>query len=165
MMVVTLAGLLLAFGMPAWGDWIGAARLGNQAQALANDLAIARSEAIKRGRRVILCRSGDGQRCADAGGWEAGWMTYIDIDGNGRPADASAVLHRTPNTETGITVRGNRPVESYVAFIGSGHARLLSGGLQMGTFTVCRPGLDAHRVVLANSGRARVEKSHDRCPS
>ena len=165
MLVVTLAGVLLVFGLPAWSDWIGAARLATQAQALANDLAIARSEAIKRGRRVILCRSGDGQSCAETGGWESGWMTYVDVDGSGRPAGASAVLQRTPTAETGITVRGNRPVEAYVAFIGSGHARLLSGGLQMGTFTLCRRGLDAQRVVLANSGRTRVEKTHDRCPS
>lgn len=163
MIALALAGLLLTLGVPAWGDWIGAAQLAGQAQLLASDLALARSEAIKRGRRVTLCRSTDGQRCADTGGWESGWLTYVDADGSGRPASGDAVLYRTPSATTGVTVRGNRPIEAYVSFLASGHARLLSGGLQMGTFTVCRPGLDAHKVVLANSGRVRVEKTHDRC--
>ena len=64
----------------------------------------------------------------------------------------------------GIEVRANRPVADYVSFTGLGHARLLNGGLQMGTFTLCRRGAPARRVVLANSGRVRVEKSRDACP-
>ena len=41
---------------------------------------------------------------------------------------------------------------------------MLNGALQMGTLTVCRSGQKALHVVLANSGRVRVEKTGDRCP-
>jgi hypothetical protein len=51
-----------------------------------------------------------------------------------------------------------------VSYTSLGHARMLSGALQMGTFVVCKPGQDALQVVLANSGRARVQPTAQRCP-
>jgi hypothetical protein len=45
-----------------------------------------------------------------------------------------------------------------------GHTRLVSGALQMGTFTVCMPGQDVIEVVLANGGRPRIQEMPARCP-
>ena len=41
---------------------------------------------------------------------------------------------------------------------------MLNGALQMGTLTVCRSGRKALDVVLANSGRARIQKTAIVCP-
>ena len=41
---------------------------------------------------------------------------------------------------------------------------MLNGALQMGTFTVCKRGRLAIDVVLANSGRARIQKTAVPCP-
>ena len=65
---------------------------------------------------------------------------------------------------SGITIRGNRPVDDYVSYTSLGSARLLNGALQMGTFTVCKSGRRAIDVVLANSGRARIQKTAVVCP-
>jgi hypothetical protein len=45
-----------------------------------------------------------------------------------------------------------------------GHARMLNGALQMGTFTVCRHGRKAIDVVLAHSGRVRIARTSAICP-
>jgi hypothetical protein len=34
----------------------------------------------------------------------------------------------------------------------------------MGTVNVCRPGLRGYDVVLANSGRTRIERTRALCP-
>ncbi len=65
---------------------------------------------------------------------------------------------------SGITIDANRPLDDYVSYTSLGHARMLNGALQMGTFTLCRSGQLALRVVLANSGRVRTEKTSARCP-
>jgi hypothetical protein len=49
---------------------------------------------------------------------------------------------------------------SYTSF---GFARTLNGALQMGTFVVCKPGQNAIKVVLANSGRARIDRTTQPC--
>ena len=77
---------------------------------------------------------------------------------------ASGLLGREPAAATGITIAGNRPVGDYISFTSLGHARRHDGALQMGTFTICRRGQDTRKVVLANSGRVRIDVTHEPCP-
>ena len=163
MIALVIAGLALAFAAPGYRDWIAAVELANHAQQLAGSMTLARSEAIKRGARVTLCRAPDGRHCADGAGWEAGWLVYVDGNRDGRNDDDEPVLRAESAAAAGIYVRANQPVADYVSFTGLGHARLLDGGLQMGTFTVCRRGLPAQKVVLANSGRVRIERTREVC--
>jgi len=69
-----------------------------------------------------------------------------------------------PSAAAGITIAVNRPVADYISFTSLGHARRHDGALQMGTFTICRRGQDARKVVLANSGRVRTDVTHEACP-
>lgn len=163
LIALALGGLMVALAIPGYRDWLAAYQLASHAEQLADSLILARSEAIKRGQRVNLCRTPDGVRCADGAGWEAGWLVHVDANRDGRNADDEPVLRVEGAAAAGIHVRANRPVEDYVSFTSLGNARLPNGGLQMGTFTLCRRGLPARKVVLANSGRVRVEKSRDAC--
>ena len=163
MIVVAIASLMLTATVPQYREWIATYQLANEAQQLASSMSLARAEAIKRGDRVNLCRSADRRRCSDTAGWENGWLVFVDGNRNGQRDDDEPLLRVEAAAPSGIRVSANRPVEDYVSYTSLGNARLLNGGLQMGTFTLCRPGLRALRVVLANSGRARVEASRDVC--
>jgi len=165
-LLITLAvfGTLLALGTPAYSSWIAAQQLANEAHSLAGTLQLARSEAIKHGYRVNVCKSRDRVRCTDAGGWDSGWLMYVDENHDGQLDDDEIVLHSEGPAPDGISVRGNRPVEEYVSYTNLGHARLLNGGLQMGTFVVCKSGQNALKVVLANSGRPRIDRTREPCP-
>jgi type IV fimbrial biogenesis protein FimT len=165
LVVFAIGALLLTVAAPAYGDWVAAYQLRNHAEQLAASMSRARSEAIRRGSRVNLCPAADLRRCAEAGGWSAGWLVYVDANRDGRIDDDEPVLRVERPAIPGISVQGNRPVESYVSFTSLGSARLLNGGLQMGTFTLCRPGQQALKVVLANSGRVRLDRSNDPCPA
>ncbi len=164
MIALAILGVLLTAALPAYRQWIAAQQLMNHARFLADTLDIARSEAIKHGFRVNLCKSVDKRRCtSSAGGWESGWIMFVDENHDGEIESDEQVIRREGSAPDGITVRGNHPVANYVSYTSLGHARLLGGALQMGTFVVCKTGQNALKVVLANSGRARIDKSHDRC--
>jgi type IV fimbrial biogenesis protein FimT len=163
MIALALFALLISIALPSYRDWIAAQQLANHAHFIADTLDLARSEAIKHGYRVNVCKSRDGRLCADEGGWEQGWLLFVDENHSGQVDDDEIVLHREGPAGNGITMQGNRPVEDYVSYTSLGHARLLSGALQMGTFVLCKPGQNALKVVLANSGRARIDKTTDRC--
>jgi type IV fimbrial biogenesis protein FimT len=163
MLGLVIFGLLFAFAPPAYRDWIASQQLANHARFIVNTLEQARSEAIKHGYRVNVCKTRDGHACADDGGWEAGWLVFVDENRNGLADPDELVLRREGPVGDEITVRGNHPVEDYVSYTSLGHARLLNGALQMGTFIVCKPGQKALHVVLANSGRLRIEKTRDAC--
>jgi type IV fimbrial biogenesis protein FimT len=165
-MVVALAiaGLLAVMGLPAFHEWIGAYRLANHAKHLAETMTRARTEAVRRSHRVNLCKSLDRHRCADQGNWDAGFVVFVDINRNGKIDDGEPVLEADGTAPYGISVSANRPVDDYVSYTNLGQARMLNGALQMGTFVVCSRGQRALHVVLANTGRVRIERTSDRCP-
>ncbi len=161
---LVLGGVLLGLALPGYHTVIADLELRDRVAALTHALAFARSEALKRGRRVDLCPSGDGVHCADDGRWERGWITFADSDGDGDRGDAEAVLKVEPAAAPAVSVRGNRPVHDYVSYTGFGQTRMVNGALQMGTFTVCRSGRKAVEVVLASGGRVRVARTAVGCP-
>jgi type IV fimbrial biogenesis protein FimT len=160
---LTILALITGIGVPAFGKYLRWYRVQNEAQALVWALQFARSEAIKRNTRVNVCKSTDRISCSKDGGFDAGWLIYADPGGIGQPDANDPPLRIEPAAPDGITIHGNKPVADLVSYTAYGHPRLLGGGLQMGTFTVCRPGVDAIHVVLANSGRVRIESTADPC--
>jgi len=161
---LALAAILGCIALPVWGDWIADYQVLNHAQKLAGTMDIARTEAVKHGRPVNLCKSADLRDCATTGGWEAGYILHVDGDRDGAVDSGQMALRVEGPATAGITIRGNRPVQDYVSYTGLGTTRLLRGGLQMGTFTVCKSGRPAVDVVLAHSGRARIQRTAAICP-
>lgn len=161
--VIAILAVLFAMALPSYAGWMADAEVANTANQLAEAMNLARSEAIKHGGRVSLCKSSDRRRCSTQGGWESGWLVFLDDDGNGQADTGEAVVQTAPPSRPGITARANQPLAHYVSYTALGHARLLTGALQMGTFTVCKPGRRAYHVVLANSGRVRVERATELC--
>ncbi|MBL8201693.1 MAG: GspH/FimT family pseudopilin [Chromatiales bacterium] len=58
-------------------------------------LHLARSEALARNASIAVCPSADGQTCAPVA-WEAGWIRFVDSNGNYRADDGEAVLGGAP---------------------------------------------------------------------
>ncbi len=158
-----IAAVLVTLALPSWGRWIGNDQVMNQAILLAKSMQLARSEAIKRGHRVNLCKSADGVQCADTGGWDQGFLLHEDTGTKGEVDGDDAVIRVEPPTR-GIHVASNKPLADYVSFTPFGHARMLNGALQMGTFRVCKPGFAAVEVVLVGSGRVRIARTKAICP-
>jgi type IV fimbrial biogenesis protein FimT len=163
LVVLALGAILLAVAVPGYAQWIAAYQVRNQAEQLAGSLRHARSEALKRGLRVNLCPAPAARRCAAGADWGTGWLVYVDANRNGVADDGEPVLREERPSVPSVRVSANRPLADYVSFAPLGQARLVNGGLQMGTFIVCRPGHAPIRVVLANSGRVRLESSAETC--
>lgn len=159
MAALAIAAIVFALAVPGLGGWMAEQELQDRAEALLHALDLARSEAIKRGGRVDVC-PGSGDCSAGTMPWEAGWRVVPDAQRDNGPG----AIARERAAPPGITVRGNRPVADYVSYTSAGHARRFDGALQMGTFTLCRAGRRARKVILANSGRARIELSAEACP-
>ena len=117
---------------------------------------------MKRGSRVHVCPDASGACPGNAAAWEDGWTIAAPPADGG--SDAAATIAHERASAPGVTIRGNRPVADYVSYTSLGYARRVDGALQMGSFTVCRAGHKARKIVLANSGRARLERTTQTCP-
>ena len=164
LVALAIAAALLVLGGATVGNWIPRYQQRNAAAALAEALQVARGEALKRNERVDLCPSLDLSTCDPAGRWHAGWIVFVDENRNGSLDPGELLVRVESPMGARITVAGNQPVANYVSYTPFGHTRLNSGALQMGTFTVCKPGLTAIQVVLANGGRPRIQEVPIPCP-
>lgn len=110
MLVVTIAGLLLGFGVPAMGNFFRNARITGAANDVMGGLHFARSEAIKRRVPVTLCTSADplnNNPVCDASPLLTGWVAFVDPNQNGqRDAAEVVLLQHEPMPDT-ITARSS----------------------------------------------------------
>lgn len=102
LITVLIAAILASVGIPYMGGFVNDTRLSSTATMLMSDLNHARSEAIKRNRRVLVCvRDTAGADCALATNWQAGWLVCVDED-NDSACDAATATNPNP-----LDVRGS----------------------------------------------------------
>ncbi len=162
MVTLAVAAILLTVGVPSFRATVENNRLTIAANELVSALNLARSEAIKRGVRVTVCKSADGATCTTSGDWEKGWIVFTDIDNNAAYDSDTEMLLRTYEGVKGqVTLVGNTNVSDYVSYVASGRSALTGGGFQAGTIKVCddRTGNVGKKVVLSSTGRLRVERN------
>jgi len=110
MLVVTIVGLLLAFAVPAMGNFFRNARITGAANDVMAALHFARSEAIKRRVPVTLCTSANPQNAnpaCDASALLTGWVAFVDTNQDGqRDAGEAVLLQHEPMPDT-ITARSS----------------------------------------------------------
>jgi|GEM_PF-762637 len=91
LVVMAISAILLAVGVPMFSGAIASIRASESANSMVASLELARTEAIRRGTTVSLCRvtSADPTACDGAvagafatGDLAAGWMVYADLGGS-----------------------------------------------------------------------------------
>ena len=166
--VMVLAAIFLTLGVPVFRDFIREQRIIAQTNGLVGALNLARSEATKRGVRVLICRAVGADCATDAAGiWEEGWLIYADNNGNG-VRDAEEPILRAGQRAVGeITIRAGGAFTRWIAYQPSGSS-VGNTNLANGTFRICDSrGVDHARFVAINvTGRARVreKRAGDTCP-
>lgn len=154
--------ILLTGGVPAFNQFVVSNRLTAYTKDMLSTLALARSEAIKRNGRVVLCKSADGETCAGVGGWNQGWTVFADPNNNANRAASEPIVRQMPALPNGYALNGNVNISNYVSCDSQGMTKLASDAFQAGTFTLCplAPAASGHgrRIVIGASGRPRVSK-------
>ncbi len=150
LVVVAIISIMAIVGIPSLQDFIRRARISSQAHEFVGTLSYARSEAIKRGQRVTVCKSADGETCATTGNWDQGWIVFVDANNNNtRQTDEELLRVRGPLDER-ISLIGNTNVATYISFLNNG------GATQLGTITLCVHGRGVE-IFLIRTGRVRTE--------
>jgi type IV fimbrial biogenesis protein FimT len=159
--VLAVAAVLLSIGVPSLASLVSSSRVSSTANDLLGDLFLTRSEAIKRKQRVVMCKSADGESCAATGGWQQGWIVFVDSDGDAQ-RDAGETLLRAQSALAGsMRLTGTQPVAKYVSYMPTGSTKLVGGGFQAGTLTVCSESAapaTARQIIVNSTGRPRTQK-------
>ena len=149
---VGIAGVALTAGVPAFRAFLLDARLTADVNGWILAIQLARSEAAKRGRPVVVCKTDDTRRCGGGDlSVDAGWMVYVNLDDDYPPqrGPAEPLLYVHEPELTG-TVTSNRP---YYEF-------RVSRRSTNGTIVLCdeRGAAAARAVIVSYTGRPRVDR-------
>ncbi|WP_020207882.1 GspH/FimT family pseudopilin [Gilvimarinus chinensis] len=162
MATLTITAVLLAIAVPAFERLIRDLRTESTAWAFFDATQAARSYAVKANRRVTMIANPT---------WNDGWQIFYDENHNGLLDDGEQLLLSHSELHESIQVNGNRPLQDYISYLGTGESRWASGkeegAFQAGTITICPddegPG---YALVLSRGGRFRRESlSQEECAS
>ncbi|MFM6990408.1 MAG: GspH/FimT family pseudopilin [Rhodoferax sp.] len=96
MVTVSILVILMMMAVPAYKSMIEGNRRSTYVTQLFEDLTLARSEAIKRNARVVVCPSSDGTSCLSAlsNDWSTGWLVFVDRDSDNTVSDGDSVVRQ-----------------------------------------------------------------------
>ena len=151
---LSIVGILAAVAVPSFANLHRNAARTAAVNDFLHSVYLARSEAIKRGSVVSLCRTADGERCTDrTSNWDTGWLVFINADRD-QPADldpGEEVLHRHHGWQGG-RITSNRVSFSF---------RPVTQADVNGTIVFCAARGDtseARAIIISHTGRPRVSK-------
>lgn len=167
LVVVAIISILTAVALPSFSRVIQANLITSHANIFLSDLRYSRSESIRRGGGVVMCRSDSPEAAnpacsaassgADGHGWAGGWIIFQDWNNNGiqdsdepllRVASASTSIDAITEvgdtaTQFRFTATGRLPTTTTLVRVGGSHFSS-----------------DVQRLICVNlGGRARLANS------
>jgi type IV fimbrial biogenesis protein FimT len=158
MVTLSIATIVMVMAIPSFSTSIKNNRLTTQVNQFVTGINLARSEAIRRGMNVTLCKSSDGGSCVTTGNWSQGFIVFTDQDSNGTYTSSTETLLKIfGSAPTQISVTGNTAVASAISYKSNGMT-------SNGTLTFCddRSGAFGKKIVV-NNGRPRID-GNQTCP-
>jgi type IV fimbrial biogenesis protein FimT len=133
MITLFIAAIMVTIAVPSFTTTIQNNRVTTQLNDFVSTLNVARTEAIKRGARVTVCKSPDASNCnTSSTGWEQGWIVFIDSDADETRDSSETILLTSEGMSAGTTLRGatGTDVNNFVSYRSSGKTTFpLAGGV------------------------------------
>ena len=160
MVVVAIVAVMVAWGLPSFQAVVQQTRLSAATHDFMTSIALARSEAIKRNARIVMCVAVSDTVCATPGHWNQGWLLFEDVNNDGLLDPAERLIHYQAALHNQLLIKGNSQVSRYISYRGNGRSYLLSGAFQAGTLNICHRAsapVEGRSVIINSVGRPRVQ--------
>ena len=157
-LVITLAivALLLATAIPALKDFSLNHQMKSAMTRFQASLAMARSEAIQQGGRVVMCPLTKNESCSDIANWHQGWAVFLDRNDDREYQAVETLLLSEPGTNN-LDIISSRH-RTRLRFFSNGTA---PGSNVSVTFCDTRGAGSARQLTLSASGRIRVKSTRE----
>ena len=163
LITLSIAILLVFLAVPSFKTVYQNYQRDNHINQFIGSLHFARSSAINQEKRVTLCKSSTGTSCSNSGGWESGWLVFLDDSNPGTLESPETILRYQAGMTNGtLTLRGDVALQSIISFTSDGFSRNTGTQLQGGNLIVCDArgyGADARIITLKAIGKTQTEQN------
>lgn len=153
MVTIAVAAVVLTLGVPGFGRIVERNQLATNVNVLVSSMTLARSEAVKRNKRVKICDSSDAVNCG-SGDYEQGWIVFVDENNDGDlDSPAEELIYVQSALATNFSIDPNLSAGANdISYLAKGRAN------RNGNFIICKNNdvTKARVIVLDMSGRARL---------
>lgn len=157
MITLSIAAILATIAVPSYQSMMVQSRLSTQSNEFLTALHYTRSEAIKRGMRVTMCKSSSDTDCTSGSNWQDGWIVYSDGGTAGIRDGTDQILRTFPGLK-GSALNGGGSFSNSITYRPSGSSfGNGNGGLSNGTFTLCNS-TKGRRIIINSTGRPHLER-------
>ncbi|MBL8264077.1 MAG: GspH/FimT family pseudopilin [Xanthomonadaceae bacterium] len=163
-MLVTLAVLAIVIGLasPLFTTMTNRNRLTGAANETVAAFQIARSEAIRRNVRTVICESVDSVTCRNGSPWR-GWIVFTDFNRNNLP-DAGEIMRTGTFEQPLVVLTSSNIPNNRVVFRADGLA-YNDNALLEANMRVClaanQPDANARDIAITIGGRVSVKAPVD----
>ena len=163
LVTVAIAAVLMALAAPNLASFLKNNRLTTVTNDLLGDLAVARSEAAKRGLPVTICVSTDGASCTGGTDWLTGRVIYEGLGANTAPSTNSIIRVSQPASNGTTLSSSGFSSGSFVTYTVLG--TISTGSTNVGRFKVCddRTGSYGKLITITSTGRPLLQTAQS-CP-
>lgn len=168
-LVVTVAvvAVVASLAMPDFSETVRQWRRDSATRTLTSSLQLARSEAIKSTRKVMLCPSTNSTSCASSTEWRNGWIVFVDDGATDQAFNSGERILQVVSSQGGIASLTTAANVEFLQFMPNG---LMAAGSTSGaktgatTFTITPSGATSatlvNKVVVSSVGRPSVTTGH-----
>ncbi len=154
MITIAIVGIIVGFGIPGFQEMIRKNRASSTANELISTLNLARSEAIKRGQIVTVCKSANvtdaTPSCSADANWNQGWLIFVDINGNGAIDGNDTRLKIGQPSAKGLSINETND-DAFLSFKSNGLSNTGTTSLEICVGTIKRT------IDMSNTGRVRID--------
>lgn len=170
---IAVIAILSVIAVPGFLDFARNNRLTTATNELVSDMLVARNEAVKRNRPVVICKTLDATAASPvcdanvANPWTNGWIVFVEtVDDNGVRADAEplvrvhgALLNTITLTSLAPPTASDSDIRNFISYRPSGRPLSFTGG----TFKLCdeRGANKAKALIVSGAGQTRISDQKD----
>ena len=161
MVVLSIVAVLATMAAPSLKRLLQSTAMSSNVNTFLADMRYARSESIRRGGGVVMCRSDEPEaikaKCGEGStaGWESGWIIFHNLD-NGDTRTLKEPLLRVQGPITGINTIAETGAATLFKFTATGRLNL-NGATHLTFGSPPAYATDDQRIVCVNlGGRARI---------
>jgi type IV fimbrial biogenesis protein FimT len=155
MFTIALLAIIVSLGVPSFTDTLRAWQRDVATRSFISHVQMARSEAIKTSRQVVMCTSADGATCAGTTNWMQGWIVFVDDDADATLDGGETILATRGALAGLVRMQTNNNISNFF-FLPSGLMPARQGTLVIEPLGSAS--LQQNAVPITSTGRTSVRK-------
>ncbi len=152
MITVAIMSIMMAVGLPSFQSIIASSRLTSTTNAMVSALQLARFEALKQHKTVIIAPK-------QTTTWVSGWEVFVDLNKDDLPQSGEQILAESIFDATHSTMTITAEFSDHIGY--TANARPIHNGVQLSTESYflfkMNTNNECRKIVISLTGRVSVE--------